>query len=347
MRQVPPAAAGRILALATGLVLACAPIAHGASAEVAALQVALRAKGLYRSAVDGVSGPVTVRATRTLQRRARIGVDGIPGARTRTALGRRGRPALGSRPMVAGRSGWDVAALQFLLRARGYDPGPVDGGFGPATRSAVRAFQRTVGLTADSVAGPRTVSALRTRVVTARASDPVRFLRPLGGAWTDGFGWLGTRRHTGLDFPRPTGSPVGAAGRGVVSFAGFNAFGYGNLVVVRHRLGYESWYAHLASIGVRPGQSVAGGSVLGTVGSTGRSSGPHLHFEVRRYGTPVNPVSRLLTAVSAAREAAASRPRERPGSARPGARRLTCRPNADARRSRDADPGRARPDRCP
>jgi murein DD-endopeptidase MepM/ murein hydrolase activator NlpD len=76
--------------------------------------------------------------------------------------------------------------------------------------------------------------------------------------------------------------------------AGYNAFGYGNLVIVTHRLGFESWYAHLSSISVVRGQSVSGGVVIGRVGSTGHSTGPHLHFEVRRNGTPIDPVPLLL-----------------------------------------------------
>jgi murein DD-endopeptidase MepM/ murein hydrolase activator NlpD len=99
-------------------------------------------------------------------------------------------------------------------------------------------------------------------------------------------------------------------------------------VIVRHRLGFESWYAHLSRISVSPGDRVVGGSRIGRVGSTGHSTGPHLHFEVRRYGTPINPVRRLLRATTA------------------GAG-FACRPNADAWGSRDADPAFARIDRCP
>ena len=85
-----------------------------------------------------------------------------------------------------------------------------------------------------------------------------------------------------------------SAGRGVVRFAGWNSGGYGNLVIVTHRLGFESWYAHMASVNVRAGQGVVGGTMLGTVGSTGRSTGPHLHFETRLNGTPFDPLTRLI-----------------------------------------------------
>jgi murein DD-endopeptidase MepM/ murein hydrolase activator NlpD len=109
----------------------------------------------------------------------------------------------------------------------------------------------------------------------------------------DGFGPRGTGFHPGLDFPAPAGTPVAAAGRGCVSFAGWNPGGYGNLVIVDHRLGMTSWYAHLSSIAVRRGTCVVAGSRIGRVGSTGYSTGPHLHFELRVRGAAVNPLSGL------------------------------------------------------
>jgi murein DD-endopeptidase MepM/ murein hydrolase activator NlpD len=90
------------------------------------------------------------------------------------------------------------------------------------------------------------------------------------------------------------GTPVGAAGVGTVSFAGWNNGGYGNLVIVQHRLGYQTWYAHLSSFAVSSGSAVAGGVRIGYVGSTGHSTGPHLHFEVRLNGTPINPAPYFL-----------------------------------------------------
>ena len=78
----------------------------------------------------------------------------------------------------------------------------------------------------------------------------------------------------------PRGTRVNAAGRGCVTFAGWND-GYGKLVVIQHRLGMTSWYAHLARITVRRGRCVVAGNRVGLVGSTGHSTGPHLHFELR------------------------------------------------------------------
>ena len=326
-------AAGLALVLGIGLLLPAA--ADASRANVAALQVAMRALGLYESSIDGIAGPLTRGAVRTYQRRHGLQVDGIAGPRTRHALGRRGGPGLGSRTMRKGMRGWDVAALQFLLASRGYSPRGYDGGFGPNTDAAVRRYQSAVGLTADGLAGPATLAALRQRRTYSTPGDPVRFLRPISAPITDGFGWVSGRTHTGLDMPAAYGRRVGAAGRGRVSFAGSNSGGYGNLVVIKHRLGFESWYAHLSSVAVSPGQSVVGGNTIGYIGSTGRSTGPHLHFEVRRFGTPIDPRPRLLTAAAASLGPAH------------GARRLTCRPNADARRTRDADPPVARIGRCP
>src|SRR3954469_11760337 len=141
-------------AVAALVALALFPAAADASsANVAALQVALRALHLYHGGIDGVAGPGTKRAVRALQRRHRLAVDGVAGPQTRRALGRRGRPMLGSRTMVVGDRGWDVAALQFLLRRRGFSPGTVDGGYGAFTASMVRRYQAAVGLTADGKAG--------------------------------------------------------------------------------------------------------------------------------------------------------------------------------------------------
>jgi len=257
--------------------------------SVAALQVALRAEGLYLGPVDGLRGPSTSRAVARLQLRRGIAADGIPGRATRRALGRRGRPGVGSRAIRVGASGWDVAALQFSLGAHGFPSGPVDGGFGARSEAALRRFQRWAGLSADGIAGAGTRRALRRRP----PRSPLRFLAPVGGRVGDFFGPRGTGMHSGIDYPRPGGTPVGAAGRGCVVSAGYDSGGYGNLVVISHRFGMTTSYAHLASLAVAPGRCVVAGDRVGTVGSTGRSSGPHLHFEMRLRGALVNPLTGL------------------------------------------------------
>jgi peptidoglycan hydrolase-like protein with peptidoglycan-binding domain len=304
--------AGVVLLVLT-LTLAPASQAVASNANVAALQVALKALGLYPVAVDGVKGPFTQRAVRALQRRHRLLVDGIAGPQTRRALGRRGRPAFGSRAMRRGQRGWDVAALQFLLQRRGHSPGSIDGGFGPATQAAVVAFQRAAGLGADGVAGPATIHALRHRSTLVRSPTvpvgAVRFYRPVPGPIGDPFGAprAGGYRHTGVDFPEAYGTLVKAAGVGTTIFAGWNTGGYGNLVVIQHRLGYTTWYGHLSRITTWVGESVSGGTRIGYVGSTGHSTGPHLHFEVRLNNVPINPVPYLLS-TTAARASRAARP---------------------------------------
>jgi murein DD-endopeptidase MepM/ murein hydrolase activator NlpD len=256
---------------------------------VAALQVALRARGFYAATVDGVRGPQTRQGVRRFQARRGLAVDGIAGPRTRAALGWRGRPRLGSRVIRAGMRGWDVAALQFLLATRGFPSGGFDGDAGARTDAALRRFQAWAGLGADGLAGPATLAALR----RPPARSPLGFLAPIGGTPTDRFGPRGDRMHTGIDYPASHGAGVVAAGRGCVQSAGYDSGGYGNLVVIAHRAGMTSWYAHLAMIAVRPGQCLVAGTPIGTVGSTGNSTGPHLHFELRLNGAPIDPLSGL------------------------------------------------------
>jgi murein DD-endopeptidase MepM/ murein hydrolase activator NlpD len=97
------------------------------------------------------------------------------------------------------------------------------------------------------------------------------------------------RQHKGVDIAAPKGSSVYATAEGVVARTGYDAGGYGNFVELRHPNGMTSLYGHLSRIDVSRGRTIAGGDRLGLVGSTGRSTGPHLHFEVRRADVVVNP----------------------------------------------------------
>jgi peptidoglycan hydrolase-like protein with peptidoglycan-binding domain len=298
-------AGAAVLALVATL-LVPAP-AEAGRANVAALQAALTRLHLYKGFVDGVRGPLTRSAVVRFQRRRGLLVDGIAGPQTRHALGRYGRPALGSRVMRLGNRGWDVAALQYLLQRKGYGPGTADGVFGGLTQAAVLRAQRAAGIAVDGLAGSATIGSLRggsssgsSTTPVSSPTGPVSFLRPVPGPIGDGFGAprAGGRSHQGVDFPVAYGTRVGAAGVGTTIFAGLNYGGYGNLVVIQHRLGYTTWYAHLSSITTWVGENVNGGTRIGYVGSTGYSTGPHLHFEVRRYNTPINPVPVLLGAVA-------------------------------------------------
>ena len=98
------------------------------------------------------------------------------------------------------------------------------------------------------------------------------------------------KMHKGLDFTAPQGTPIYATGDGVVSLAGYSESGYGNHVEINHGYGYETLYGHMVRIKVRIGQKVKRGEVIGWVGSTGKSTGPHCHYEVMVNGNNVDPV---------------------------------------------------------
>jgi murein DD-endopeptidase MepM/ murein hydrolase activator NlpD len=204
-------------------------------------------------------------------------------------------------PARADASPAKVAALQ---RA-GHGPGRTDGLFGPLTEAAVRRAQQAAGIGVDGIAGPETLRALRggegagSGDSGSAPSGPARFLRPVPGPIGDPFGApRNGYTHTGVDFPEPEGNPIAAAGVGTVIYAAYNGGGYGNLVVIQHRLGYTSWYGHMSRITAYVGEDVVGGTRFGYVGSTGDATGPHLHFEVRHYDTPINPVPLLLSTVA-------------------------------------------------
>ena len=170
-----------VLAAAAALALS-APAVAAPSAKTAALQIGLRAKGLYGGAIDGVSGPQTRGAVLQLQRRSGIRATGKVGHLTRCELGRLGKPLLGQRALSRGRVGWDVSVLEFRLRRFGLAAGKVDGRFDAATARALRRYQRSRGLTADGIAGARTFRALargakavkRQRARTATKAPRVR-----------------------------------------------------------------------------------------------------------------------------------------------------------------------------
>jgi len=143
-------------------------------------------------------------------------------------------------------------------------------------------------------------------------------------AITSGFGYRRdpingrAAMHSGIDFKGPLGSPIYAAAAGRVSFAGWKA-GYGQAVEISHGNGIVTRYAHLARIDVKPGQAVAAGATIGGLGNTGRSTGPHLHFEVRVNDRAINPRPFLEAApdvLKEVRDAGSARPRAR-GAQRP------------------------------
>jgi murein DD-endopeptidase MepM/ murein hydrolase activator NlpD len=118
------------------------------------------------------------------------------------------------------------------------------------------------------------------------------FIWPVLGPVTSPFGWRWGRMHEGIDIGAASGSPIRAAAAGTVIYAGWLG-GYGNLTVIDHGGGIATAYGHQSSIAVGSGAYVAQGQVIGYVGSTGHSTGPHLHFEVRVNGVPQDPLGYL------------------------------------------------------
>ena len=113
------------------------------------------------------------------------------------------------------------------------------------------------------------------------------------GGRANPFSGYGGEIHLGLDFRGEVGDPVKATASGVVNYASMQN-GYGNIVRITHENGYETLFAHLSQIDVQMGQTIKAGDVVGKLGSTGRSTGPHLHYEIRKDGTPIDP-ERFLT----------------------------------------------------
>ncbi len=134
--------------------------------------------------------------------------------------------------------------------------------------------------------------------LSAPVSQPLPANWPYGSghlAWPV-YGWITQGYqpgHSGIDVGAWAGTPVTAADRGVVIRAGWSDIGYGNFVIIDHKIDYITLYAHLSDIFVSEGQVVGQGQLLGTVGSTGNSTGPHLHFEIRDFGQRVDPLTIL------------------------------------------------------
>jgi murein DD-endopeptidase MepM/ murein hydrolase activator NlpD len=119
-----------------------------------------------------------------------------------------------------------------------------------------------------------------------------QFIWPINGTVTSGFGPRWGSFHEGVDIAAPTGTPIRAAASGSVRIAGYTG-GYGNYTCIDHGGGLATCYGHQSSIGVSVGQTVAQAQIIGAVGSTGHSTGPHLHFEVRVNGQAVDPLGYL------------------------------------------------------
>jgi peptidoglycan hydrolase-like protein with peptidoglycan-binding domain len=284
--------AGSCVVVVAVVLLAAAEGAAGrpavlrARAEVAGVQVALRTLGRYHGAIDGVAGPLTKRAIRSLQHAGGLPPGGQIGAATRKLLGPFGRPMPGSRVLRQSMVGLDVSALQFELRQHGYAV-PASGFFGAATRRALIAFQRSAGIGADGLAGAATWAALEHPTRHAQADQVV--LRPP----------LAVKAHavvtrSGLELFCPYGSAVAAAGAGSVTYVGNRGRGYGYTVITRDGGGLQVVYAHLARIDVHRGQRLIAGAMIGLAGWTGKPAATaSLLLQLSDNGRPLNPLRAL------------------------------------------------------
>jgi murein DD-endopeptidase MepM/ murein hydrolase activator NlpD len=145
------------------------------------------------------------------------------------------------------------------------------------------------GLEAQSAALGAQIQAAQSGESSTGAVSSAGLIWPVNGPVTSGFGMRWGRMHTGIDIAVPTGTPVHASASGTVVYAGWMS-GYGYLVAIDHGNGLATAYAHNSSLLVAVGQHVAQGDTISLSGSTGHSTGPHVHFEVRVNGVPVDPL---------------------------------------------------------
>lgn len=280
--------------------------------DVSELQQWLSSKGFQTGAADGIFGARTGNALKSYQRSAGLGADGIAGPQTFSKMkvssgssssnvSKAPAPSNNSsalsRVLRQGSRGNDVKTLQQSLNSKGFNSGTADGVFGARTTSAVRSFQSAAKLSVDGVAGSRTFAALKgnikasssgsgsgTQVSGTTAPVSSGFIVPVSGRISSEFGSRNGSNHHGIDVAQGNRSNVSiaASASGTVTSARFMS-GYGNTVIVSHTIGgrhFNTLYAHLNSFNVSAGQTVRQGQSIGIMGSTGRSSGPHLHFEI-------------------------------------------------------------------
>jgi murein DD-endopeptidase MepM/ murein hydrolase activator NlpD len=257
--------------------------------SIAAVQITMRSRLLYRGPVTGHADERTSAAIAILQRRLGVTVDGVFGPQTRSRLFPYGTPVLGKRLLTVGAKGYDVALLRVELAFHGFPSGPFSSLYTARAARAVLRFQRFAGLPTTGMAGPLTAKALA-RPVTV---SPRHLSWPVAAAITSGYGLRGARFHAGVDIVAGMGTAVGAPGSGEVVYAGWRSGGWGNAVMIAHGGGVRSLVAHLSRVDVRVGEHVRTGSVVGLAGSTGDASGPHVHFEVRVRGAYVDPMTAL------------------------------------------------------
>ena len=158
----------------------------------------------------------------------------------------------------------------------------------PGGRREFVSWSAPLGVTRENPASARVMGAGACDAVSGGAVGYGTYVYPSNKHYLSGFDFSPATNHSGIDLAGDTGEAVYAADAGVIVYAGWNDYGYGNMIMIDHGNGFQSLYAHLSALNVGCGQSVGQGEVIGAIGNTGRSSGSHLHFELMA-GVKVNP----------------------------------------------------------
>jgi len=159
----------------------------------------------------------------------------------------------------------------------------------PNGRREFVSWSAPLGVTRENPATARVLGDGACGPISGGAVGYGSFIWPANKHYLSGFDYSPSTNHWGIDISGNEGEGVYATDAGVVVYAGWNNYGYGNMIMVDHGNGFQSLYAHMSAFNVGCGQSVGQGDVIGAIGTTGRSSGPHLHFEIRAISSFVNP----------------------------------------------------------
>jgi LysM repeat protein len=159
----------------------------------------------------------------------------------------------------------------------------------PGGRREFISWSAPLGITRENPASARVLGPGACDPISGGAVGYGSFIWPSNKHYLSGFDYTPSTNHWGIDIAGNEGEAVYATDAGVVVYAGWNNYGYGNMIMIDHGNNFQSLYAHLSAINVGCGQSVGQGDVIGAIGSTGHSSGPHLHFEIRAISSWVNP----------------------------------------------------------